>query len=169
MNAIDLTSVININPGDFVFGSSPKHLYSTVLGSCVSLVLWHPQTSFYAMCHYMSPCSPNNTPSINIVNGRYADQILPFFEKQINKNNINPSELEISLIGGATIAETSKLPAHFKIAVRNVEVAEAFISQCGFKLKCQDTGGTRARKVKFDSRTGTVHVIHIVSRSASNE
>jgi chemotaxis protein CheD len=40
--------------GRFRFGEGLPRI-TTVLGSCVSIILWHPQLIHGGMCHYMPP------------------------------------------------------------------------------------------------------------------
>lgn len=47
----------NIHPGEYYFGSEFDSLY-TVLGSCVSLSVWHHRLKMGGLCHYVLPVLP---------------------------------------------------------------------------------------------------------------
>ncbi len=49
----DVETVV-LRPGDFHFGGGHTRI-STLLGSCVSITLWHPRRLIGGMCHYMMP------------------------------------------------------------------------------------------------------------------
>ena len=45
-------NAVVLRPGDFYFGGGRTRI-STLLGSCVSITLWHPQRHVGGMCHYL--------------------------------------------------------------------------------------------------------------------
>ncbi len=46
-----------LQPGDVYFGDRHTRL-RTILGSCVSITLWHPQRLLGGMCHFILPARP---------------------------------------------------------------------------------------------------------------
>lgn len=54
----DVTEIseVVLKPGDFYFGGGATRI-STLLGSCVSMTLWHPRRKIGGMCHYMLPAA----------------------------------------------------------------------------------------------------------------
>lgn len=160
---------VNLAPGDFVYGIKGKQKYFTVLGSCISLVLWHPQSQFYAMCHYVNPHTPPGESPCSLVKGRYADQVLPYLEKQLLKYVSDPKELELTLCGGASSAGANNLARHYQIAQLNIEAAHEFVSKNQLRIKIEDTGGQLARRLRFDSKTGELEIVTVRSRASSYE
>jgi chemotaxis protein CheD len=160
---------VNLAPGDFVYGVKGKQKYFTVLGSCISLVLWHPKTQFYAMCHYINPHTPPGESPCSLVKGRYADQVLPYLEKQLLKYVSDPTELELTLCGGASSAAANNLARHYQIARLNTEVAHEFIDKNQLRIKIEDTGGQLARRLRFDSKTGELEIVTVHSGASSYE
>ena len=45
---------IFLQPGDFYFGDRDTRI-RTLLGSCVSITMWHPRLHVGGMCHFMLP------------------------------------------------------------------------------------------------------------------
>ena len=45
---------IFLQPGDFYFGDKDTRI-RTILGSCVSITLWHPTRLIGGMCHFLLP------------------------------------------------------------------------------------------------------------------
>ena len=159
----------NLAPGDFVYGVRGKQKYFTVLGSCISLVLWHPKTQFYAMCHYINPQTPPGESPCSLVKGRYADQVLPYLEKQLRKYAIDPTELELTLCGGASSTGVNNLARHYQIARLNIEAAHEFIQKNQLLIKVEDTGGQLARRLRFDSKTGELEIVTVQTGASSDE
>lgn len=160
---------LNLAPGDFVYGVKGKQKYFTVLGSCISLVLWHPSTQFYAMCHYISPHTPPGESPCSLVKGRYADQVLPYLEKQLLKHKIGSAELELTLCGGASSTAANNLARHYQIARLNIEAAHEFIDKNRLRIKAEDTGGQLARRLRFDSKTGELEIVTVQTGASSYE
>lgn len=169
MIALPASQYLNLAPGDFVYGVRGKQKYFTVLGSCISLVLWHPKTQFYAMCHYINPHTPSGESSCSLVKGRYADQVLPYLEKQLLKYDIKPAELELTLCGGASNGGSDHLAKHYQIARLNIEAAHEFIRKNQLIVKLEDTGGSQARRLRFDSKTGDLDIVTVKTGTGSDE
>ena len=73
---------IFLNPGDFCFTSEETRL-RTLLGSCVSITMWHAGRRLGGMCHYMNPTRGH--PSENEeLDGRYADEAMRMFLRELN-------------------------------------------------------------------------------------
>ena len=68
-----------LQPGDFHFGAGRTRI-STLLGSCISITLWHPARLIGGMCHFMLPTRglPGGVP----LDGRYADEALALFDRR---------------------------------------------------------------------------------------
>lgn len=162
-------AMINLAPGDFVYGVKGKQKYFTVLGSCVSLVMWHPASRFYAMCHYINPQRPVADGSYGLVRGRYADQVLPYLAKQLFKHAIDPLELELTLCGGASSGASDHLARHYQIARLNIEAAHEFIRKNQLHIKLEDTGGQLARRLRFDSSTGELDIVTVQAGNGSDD
>ncbi len=158
--------IVNLAPGSFVHGTGGKELYFTVLGSCVSLIIWHPASRFYAMCHYINACTPPHGDVSTAVKGKYADQILPYFWQLVGKHKLPPHELVLTLTGGAASSGSQQLQARFQVAQSNLALAGQFLSQHQLVLTRCDTGGSQARRVKFYSDSGRVDIIRLPEAQA---
>lgn len=64
-----------LNPGEIFFGGSGFRV-RTLLGSCVSIVLWHPNRHLGGMCHYLLP-TPSDIHSEK--SHKYGIDAVPFF------------------------------------------------------------------------------------------
>ena len=62
-----------LQPGGFYFGGGRTRI-STLLGSCISITLWHPARRIGGMCHFMLPT--RGQPAGAPLDGRYADEAL---------------------------------------------------------------------------------------------
>ena len=59
---------IYLMTGEFHFGGKDTRIH-TVLGSCVSITVWHPRLHIGGMSHSMRPCR-GNKPGTHNLDGR---------------------------------------------------------------------------------------------------
>ena len=73
---------IFLNPGEFYFGDRDVRI-RTILGSCVSITLWHPKLLIGGMCHYMLPSRQGR--ETKRADGKYADEALGLLFEEIRR------------------------------------------------------------------------------------
>lgn len=149
---------VHLAPGAFVSGQQQEKQVLTVLGSCISLVLWHAPSQFYAMCHYV--CISKNQPMgrIQPPDGRYGDQILPHMLRLLEKRRLDPSQVEASLYGGAVSQRAERLVPSFQVGLQNSEFALQFCQQHRIRLQRQMVATEFGLKLKFQTTDGIVTV-----------
>lgn len=152
-----LTEVF-LHPGEWYFGDRDTWIH-TLLGSCVSITLWHPQLKIGGMCHYLlaSRGQYHDGP----LSGRYADEAMLLLVREILQTERPLKEFQAKLTGGA--AQLNEMehaqPAHMQdIAGRNIEVARSLTHQFGFSIQAEDLGGRHPRVVRFDINNGDLWV-----------
>jgi len=153
-----------LHPGEFQFADAGFRLRTT-LGSCVSIVLWHPQRRLGGMCHYMLP--PRQKDVGEPLSGKYADEALELLQAEARNYGTRLEEYEVKLFGGG-----SMLPAigvtGASVALRNIQAAERLLAGHGLTAKASSLGGEGYRHVIFDIASGEVWVRHVVSHGLSN-
>ena len=148
---------IHLLPGDFYFGNENTHI-STVLGSCVSIAVWHPQLRIGGMSHSMLPS--RGRPGNHNLDGRYADEAIELLLHEIGKRHTRPAEYQVKLVGGGHMFRRSLAERAFNVAGSNIEAARALLEAGGFNVHAEHVGGSGHRSVIFDLRDGSVSVKH---------
>lgn len=144
-----------LSPGDFHFGGGNTRI-STLLGSCVSLTLWHARRRIGGMCHYMMAERDQRTePAGHEPDGRYATEAFALFLRHIEKAATRPSEYQAKLFGGANMFD-QKAEGKLDIGARNIEVAQQFLASHHIPLLARHIGGSGRRKLHFDLWSGNV-------------
>src|SRR5664279_2782258 len=92
---------VYLQPGDFCFGEGMLRI-STVLGSCVSIVLWHPSLAHGGMCHYMLPSRNQQRGSLPL-NGKYGDEAMELFMQELKKRHTVPGQYLVNVYGGGNM------------------------------------------------------------------
>ena len=159
---------IFLQPGELYFGDQNTRI-RTLLGSCISITLWHPRLMIGGMCHYMLPT--RNRKSNVTLDGRYGDEALELFMKEIQAVGTRPGEYEVKLFGGSNMFTVSgKSPCPEKncsdpftisckdISCRNRRSARLLVERHGFAVKAENLGGTQPHNVLFDIWSGHVWI-----------
>ncbi len=152
---------IFLQPGELWFGDKTTRI-RTLLGSCVTVTLWHPKRLIGGMCHFMLPSRvrpPGSAPD-----GRYADEALEALVQDVRKSHARPEEFEAKLFGGGRMfhplyCESGSVD-RFQVHDRNVSAAQELVSAHGFQLKAEHLGGHGHRQVIFDIWSGHVWMKH---------
>ena len=148
---------IHLLPGDFHFGNNNTRIH-TVLGSCVSITVWHPLLRIGGMSHSLLPS--RNKPGNSNLNGHYADEAIELLLREIGKRNTCPDEYQVKLFGGGNMFTQHLAERHFNVAVRNVEAARVLLEADGFNIHAWHVGGSGYRSIIFDLCDGNVMVRH---------
>lgn len=162
---------IFLQPGEFYFGDEKTRI-RTLLGSCVAITLWHPNLHIGGMCHYMLPKRPHNkSDAAEALDGRYAEDAIKLFLREISRARTRAAEYQVKLFGGGNMfAHGVKPVRHTSISETNVNFGRAAVVQCGFHLTTEDMGGSGHRNVILDLWSGDVWVrkARLISPTASS-
>jgi chemotaxis protein CheD len=146
---------VTLAPGEFYFGGGYTRIH-TLLGSCVTITLWHPSKHIGGMCHYLLPV---RGISQRLTEGHYADEALQLFLQAIKKAHTQPQDYEVKIFGGANMFENLGNRIGFiNVSQNNVESGERLLRQHGFRIKARDVGGIHHRKIYLELWNGDVWV-----------
>lgn len=148
---------IFLQPGELYFGEQKTRI-RTLLGSCVAVTVWHARRRIGGMCHYMLPCRPKKGAD-HVLDGRYADEAMQIFLREMRRARTPPWEFQVKLFGGGRMFEHGNRPRrHVDISERNVDYGRQIISRLGFDISAEDLGGVGHRNVILDLWSGDVWV-----------
>ncbi|MDD2701033.1 MAG: chemotaxis protein CheD [Sideroxydans sp.] len=167
---------IFLQPGDFYFGDSATRI-RTVLGSCVSIAVWHPTKLIGGMCHYMLPTRGQKRSGE--LDGKYADEAMELFMREIRAANTRPAEYQVKIFGAGNMfpvagnhgcARCSPDVAHSKpdgvcprVNCRNRQVAYYLVQKYGFSIHAEHLGGQGHRQLLFDIWSGDAWMKHVAA------
>lgn len=150
------TIEVFLQPGDFYFGGEDTRI-RTLLGSCISITVWHPLRRIGGMCHFMLPSRPKRTEQLQ---GKYADEALELFESYAARFKTLLCEYEIKLIGGGQMFPSNTARPHLNVSEKNIDAVEALLRQRDLHPTSRDLGGVGHRSVFFEIWSGHVWVRH---------
>ncbi|MDO6385824.1 MULTISPECIES: chemotaxis protein CheD [unclassified Uliginosibacterium] len=150
----DCIQEVFLNPGGFHFGGADTRIV-TLLGSCVSITLWHPRLRMGGMCHFMLP-SRGVIPEGGSYDGRYGDEAMKMFMGHIMRVAAEPEEFQAKLFGGANMFADIAQRREANVGERNIEMGLAQLERYGIPLIAKHLGGESHRKLMLDVWSGDV-------------
>lgn len=144
----------HVLPGEIFFGPAPMRL-TTLLGSCVSVVIWHPVRHLGGLCHYVLPAGRRTTRGRP---GTYADAAIEWLSSEVVRAGTLHRDYRVTLLGGGRMFPTEQRPHVPEVGERNIAAGAALLHAHGFIIHAHDTGGEGHRHVSFDLSTGVVDV-----------
>ena len=150
--AAEPDTTVVLAAGDFHFGGGRTRI-STLLGSCVSITLWHPRKRIGGMCHYMMTERPRT--SGDPLDGRYASEAFELFLIAVDKARTRPQEYQAKIFGGANMFRDRK-GGNMDIGARNIEYAHHLLARHHIALIAEHVAGSGRRKLHLDLWSGDV-------------
>lgn len=145
-----------LDPGDFYFGGGHTRI-STLLGSCISITLWHPRKRIGGMCHYMlTERNAQNVRPANVpLDGRYAFEAFALFLQHVEAAGTRPSEYQAKLFGGSNMFDGGT-SGKMDIGPRNIQYGRQLLASKNIALMAEHVGGSGRRKLHFELWSGDV-------------
>lgn len=136
-----------------VMSSTTGAVYSTVLGSCVSICLWDPNTGAGGINHFLLPDQVSN----GLSSPRYGNVALRTLLGELDRAGVPVASLRAKIFGGASVLGNGvRLPD--ALGARNVELARVLLGLAGIPVVAEDVGGEHGRKLIFRTSDGAAWV-----------
>ncbi|MBF0349546.1 MAG: chemotaxis protein CheD [SAR324 cluster bacterium] len=128
-------------------------LLSTVVGSCIAIMLYDKKTRIGGMAHIMLGYSDGKTDTP----GKYADTAVPHLIQLMEQSGAQAYRLK-----GAKVAGGGEMFDHFSpelnVSKLNIKAVYDILARHGIKIIAEDLGGKTGRRVTLDTETGKVQV-----------
>ena len=150
-----------IHAGEYCFDKAGTHVH-TLLGSCISITLWHPEYRIGGMCHYALARPDGKTPGARL-DPRYAEDCIELFKQSTTRHGTRMSDYQVKVFGGGNMYEKypdRQLDAVEKqpIGEKNAAAAFSLLMNEGVDIKVAHIGEFGHRRIVFDITTGDVWV-----------
>jgi chemotaxis protein CheD len=129
---------------------------STLLGSCIAVVLYDPERKLIGMNHFLLPHlrTPSAQPQTNLSGQASMEQLV----NTMLHAGAAKHRLLAKAFGGAALLSVS---SRISPGVANIRFTRAWLAAERIPLVAHDFGGQAPRKVVADPRTGEVHCRYI--------
>ncbi len=154
-NAFD----VYLLPGEYFVGDA-RYRIRTLLGSCVSITLWHPRLRIGAMSHFLlsERDPPVQTEPGEGLSGRYGREAMALMVAQLQERGVRVRECEAKIFGGGTMFPSIEGGPQTGIGHRNGVAAETLLAEYGVPVVSESLFGNGHRQILFEVATGDVWV-----------
>jgi chemotaxis protein CheD len=153
MSGIGKRREILLRPGEHFTGDASCRI-RTLLGSCVSITLWHRERQVGTMCHFMLETRPS--PKTRQLDGRYGDEAILLMLQGLVDHGADPAKCEAKIFGGGNMFPDRAANGGKAIGKRNGEAAWALLEALEIPVVASSLFGVGYRQIIFDVQTGRV-------------
>lgn len=161
-------NAVYLYPGEYHFATQPT-LIHTILGSCVSVILYDQAFQYAAMCHAVLDSNTTSPEREGLQCYKYMDRVLDKMLTTFSRHGVSVQSLVAKVFGGAQmlLEREKKIVAatqsHGRVGENNSRMAMHLLQEYGCKIEAKDLGGFQGRKIYFLSHTGTVFLKRITN------
>ncbi len=149
---VPATASYFLKPG-YIFLPAQPTVVSTVLGSCVAVILWDKRRKVGGINHFQLPaCRPSDQPT-----ARFGDASTVMLIRMMVQDGSKKKHLEAQIFGGAYNREVSSQ----NVGQENVRVALRVLARHGIRVISEDVGGELGRKIIYDATLNEVAVLKV--------
>lgn len=144
---------IFLQPGEYFVGDADYRV-RTLLGSCVSITLWHPTRRIGAMSHFLLSsrgCGPRSEPD-----GRYGDEAMWLMSRELARAKVPLTECQAKIFGGGNMFPRQSRSGSVNVGQKNGEAARHLLRLHGIQITSESLFGMGHRQIIFEINSGDV-------------
>lgn len=142
---------IFLMPGDHFVGDE-RYRVRTLLGSCVSVTLWHPLLRVGAMSHFLLPGT--GLRKTHDKPGMYGDDAMNLLLEGLARQGVTPTQCQAKIFGGGAMFPRSAKVRD--IGLQNGDFARRLLQEHGIHVVSESLFGEGHRQLIFTIRSGEV-------------
>lgn len=145
-------------------------ILQTVLGSCVSVVLFDPVKKIGGMNHIILPGTFIESEAERMLEEKDSKYGIFSIEKllyQMEEFGSKRGDIEAKIFGGSLMGRDPNINSILSIQESNVDFVKAFLSMARIKIVEEKTLDDDAIKICLDTQTGHVDVIKLKSEHST--
>jgi chemotaxis protein CheD len=161
-------SVVVIDPGEY-YATGEDILISTVLGSCVSVVLFDRVLGLGGINHYMLPGAMDGRDyarASKVEQARYGLHAMEQLLARLSELGSSLRKLEAKVFGGGAVLRLTSR-SRLNVSQDNVDFALSYLEKKGIPILATDVLGTQGRKLFFEPNTFKVKVKRLTATAAA--
>jgi chemotaxis protein CheD len=144
---------IFLQPGEYYVGDADCRI-RTLLGSCVSITLWHPKMRIGGMTHFL--LSERGSDQVLELDGRYGDEAMWILLRELMRLEVDPTKCVAKIFGGGNMFRHAVTNRTVNIGKKNGEAARAMLQGYGIPIVSESLYGDGHRQIIFDVSNGHV-------------
>jgi chemotaxis protein CheD len=167
MNRIEGLIDIFLQPGEF-FVADANYQMRTMLGSCVSITLWHPLKRMGAMSHFLLPTRGASDRRAGL-DARYGDEAMDLMLGELGRQGISASQCQGKIFGGGNMFPDQTRSGAMNVGERNGEAALALLLRHNVPILSESLFGIGHRQIIFDVSNGDVWCHQVAPNTPGRE
>ncbi|HJU71951.1 MAG TPA: chemotaxis protein CheD [Paucimonas sp.] len=144
---------IFLQPGEYFVGDATYRV-RTLLGSCVSITLWHPAMRVGAMSHFILASGGKRRGAP--LDARYGEDALALMLGELKRAGVVAEQCHAKIFGGGDMFPGKVKKDVLRIGDRNGEAARTLLQRHNIKVVSESLFGVGHRQIVFDISTGHV-------------
>ncbi|MBN2521885.1 MAG: chemotaxis protein CheD, partial [Bacteroidales bacterium] len=117
-------NVIFLHPGEY-YSSDEDIFIGTLLGSCISVVLYDPHNGIGGLNHFMLPSSVNKEFYLS-KSGKYGMYAMELLINSLMKMGVDKSDMKAKIFGGASVLRQT-VPGLNSVSKNNIDFAFEYL------------------------------------------
>lgn len=162
--------VVTIYPGEYYVSKGPEFV-STILGSCVAIVLFDEENKIGGINHFMlakdkfADSEADLNGALKTKYGKYAiDELI----KEMESQGAKKFNFQAKIFGGSNVFNIPDSNLDM-VGNENIRFAKEYLAKLNIPIIAEDLGGVPSRKVVFDPATFKVLVKKINRQNDDSE
>ncbi|NQV98882.1 MAG: chemoreceptor glutamine deamidase CheD [Rhodospirillales bacterium] len=145
--------MVRIGAGSYYVSSGGDEILTAVLGSCVSVCGYNPESGIGGMNHFMLPFTSRSDTSPIASDLRIGVHAMEILINEILSSGCPREKIKIKVFGGANLIDSMH-----PIGTSNVAFTLNYLEREKISVVAEDTGGNAPRRVEFSPATGAARV-----------
>jgi chemotaxis receptor (MCP) glutamine deamidase CheD len=137
-----------------VHATDQPEVVKTLLGSCISVCLYDPQTHVGGMNHFMLPHTSRDGSGADLT--RFGVHAMDYLVGAMMKLGGDRRRFVAKCFGGAHVLNVQESAAG--VPQQNIAFVRSFLAEEGFPMLAEDMGGYHPRHIRFYTATGRAQV-----------
>ena len=156
--------VTSVHQGDCLVGGDEDLTFSTVLGSCISACIRDAEAKIGGMNHFLLAEPSGKSRDRFGASARYgAFAMEQLINKVLSRGTGRKENLQIKIFGGGLVTA-----ALSDVGAKNIDFVRQFLADEGYALAGEDVGGSFARRLMYQPRSGRAFVKRLDSAAAKS-
>jgi chemotaxis protein CheD len=145
-------TITPISQGEYDVSADPTIVYSTVLGSCISVCMTDIDLQIGGLNHFLLPGIGEKANA----GERFGVNAMEMLINGLFRLGATRTSLNAKIFGGSSMSK-----AHVSIGKSNGAFAQEFLSKEGIACSSSSIGGNFARRIHFHPTSGRVRQLKI--------
>lgn len=155
MRAASKVTDIFLQPGEYFVGDA-RYRIRTLLGSCVSIMLWHPGRRIGALSHFLLSSRGADPDPLSELDARYGEEAMCLMLHELKRMNVTATECQGKIFGGGNMFPKQVKASISKVGQKNGETARCLLRSHGIPIVSESLFGVGHRQIIFDVNSGDV-------------